>query len=629
MFDLAPTDPFPQDVRDEIDALENEFNGLKLADGARLSRYKQYRQEVEQSRAVDQLMIGGGSASGADYGTRARVSDEPQRHNISLPFGMALTVKHAYRIAGRLPDAMVDRREETPQERYRSDTIEKMWWGILRESNGETMFASAGWDGSQLGSACFEVYFDLDKQMPVIRVVDPAGVIVVPGVSDPHAYQRVYRFWQVPLASAQAEYRDHDFRGVTVGLGEMASTHKIGNLPMVTLVQMADKKRTIRFALGSGKVKALPLLQYDHNLGKVSYVVIPNIGPERDIWGWADYEFIRSLADYIPALFSREADILRSVANGAVIEKGTGQDPNVVRQVLAKGGVLPSRKDGSVEPIPSPDIPSFEQEHAARALEMLKMLGFAPDAAWGGSDTRSGADRSLQMQPLVEFTAMKQTNWSAGLKRLACLCFEMIEKKQVGPATFRGSRPGLTPGQQKAFPAFKIGPRETPIQQPLDPNDATSIIELPRTPEELFDGDYSIRFVWQNRIDPDDPAYVLSEMNKFQQGAQSLETTLARLGYQSPEDEIRLIEQEAERIPWLRSGMVALIGQQIQAASKPQDGSNPSGLTGQGNGGGGNQDPLAGLSAGIGMMQGSQGSALGADAAAAPLPGPGLLHGGA
>jgi hypothetical protein len=410
---------------------------------------------------------------------------------------------------------------------------------------------------------------------------------------------------------------------------------------MATVVQACDRNRCVRFALGVrerlGSKRNVPLWEWTHNLGFVPYVVIPNIGPERDVWGWADYEFVRGLVAYLPQLLSREADILKMVANGAFIEKGTGQSPQTVKSTVQKGGILPSRRDGTVEPIQAPEVPSFQEAHAGRAMELFKMLGFAPDAAWGGADTRSGADRTLQMQPLVEYTAMKQTNWVNGLARMGRMCFRMIEQLQVLDATYRGAKVSGRTGQRQAFQPFKIGPQQPPVnlgmQQPEptgdpmldDPamqgmlsaeHDGEEIV-VPASPAELFDGDYNIRFAWQNRIDPDDPAYVLSELNKFSQAAQSLRTTLEHLGIPAPEDEMKLIEDEAERFPWLRQGMIALIKNQLQQEGDASAGAQtPSGQ-------------LADLSGGLEMTQTKDGSALDSDAGAAALGGISQLYGGA
>ena len=620
-------DPLPRDQRDLVDGLANEFEGLRMANQERLARYRTYRQENEAARDLSDAT----ATETFDYGRVAK-SDEYTRHRVQLPFGMALTVKHSYRISGRLPDAVVDRREETAEERYRSDTMEKMWWGILRHSGEETVFGTGAWHGSMLGASCFDVYMDFEAQMPRIRAIDPAGVLVVRGVDDPHDFQRVYRHWQVSLAEAKATYRGLEFGGVAIDVESMESTHKVGSVEMVTLVEMADREKTIRFALGQDR--STPLAQRDHKLGFVPYVVIPNVGPYDDIWGWGDYEFVRSLAAYIPQLFSREADILRMVANGTVIERGTGQDPNVVRKAMREGGVIPSRREGTIEPVQAPEVPQFEAEHARRAMEMFKMLGFAPDGAWGTNGVlTTGTAKALDLQPLLEYTAMKQTNWSAGLSRLARYCFLIIEKQQVGNATYRGARPGITAAQTTAYSPFQIGPKLPPLEQaPADPlagdiemDGGEESILLPRNPQELFSGDYTMRFRWQNRIDPDDPSYVLSELNKFAQAAQSLRTTLERLGFQSPEDEMKLIEEESERFPWLRQGMIALLQAQLNAQN---------GSAGQGNGGGNpgaTQGELASDAAAMTQAAGGGGGgAFGQDAGAAGLSGGlGQLYGGA
>src|SRR6187549_170990 len=138
----------PDDIKD----LKAEFEALRNAEAPRLTRFRDYREENESSRDGDVMQFQGNSDYDVVRGQRA-----PMRHNIPLPFGQAMTVKHSYRIAGRLPDVVVDRREESPQERFRSDTMEKMVWGIIRESKGETEFADAAWDGSQLGASCFSI----------------------------------------------------------------------------------------------------------------------------------------------------------------------------------------------------------------------------------------------------------------------------------------------------------------------------------------------------------------------------------------------------------------------------------------------------------------------------------------
>jgi len=154
--------------RDELAQLGSEFESLRGADQERLQRYADYREEMEAGRTLDAT-----PRQTEDYGRKSQSNSSITRHRVPLPFAQALTVKHAHRISARLPEVIVDRRAETAEERYRSDSMEKMVWGIIRESRGEAQIASAAWDGSQLGASVFQVYFDVGKQQPCFRGGEP------------------------------------------------------------------------------------------------------------------------------------------------------------------------------------------------------------------------------------------------------------------------------------------------------------------------------------------------------------------------------------------------------------------------------------------------------------------------
>lgn len=581
-----------------------EFEYLWAENTERITRYEQYRAEQNAVRDPDLLLS---TEDLADYGRSQRNIAEIRRHRIALPFGLALTVKHAFRIAGELPDIIVDERAQTSVERHRSDCMEKIAWAVIRASGDKQLFADGAWDGSRFGATCFDLWYHASKGMPCIRSIDPGGIMVVPGLDDPHDFQRVYRAWDVSLQSVVMDYEGKSFRGEAVKLNALTAHHSVEGQPLVRVIQMVDKTKLLRFAVG-GSNQLIGLEEYSHDYGFVPYVVIPNIGLYRDIWGWADYEFIRSIQHYLAALFSREADVIRNVANGSMIEKGTGQSPEAIATAIATGGVVPSRKDGAIEPIEAPEMPTFEQNHAINGMEMFKMLGFAPDAAWGMPGSASGADRGLQLQPLIEYTSMKQTNWQAGLQRLFSYVYRIIEQQPPKKATYRGSKPGVG-GRSLAF-AMEIGTEVDPIEEGGELTETGELVgqeTLHRSPAEIFDGEYVARFVWKNRVDPDDPGYVTSELAKFSQGAQSLETTLARLGVEAPEDEMRKIEEEAQRFPWINQGMVSLLMAQLRGNA-------------QGLGGGAPTDTAGAMSdAASEMAAGDMGSE--ADAALSTLPG--------
>ena len=561
----------------EIKMLHSEWASLRAVADDRIVRMQTYRDENQVVRDPNLALA---TNDTTDYG-RTSKTQEPQRHNITLPLGNALTIKHAYRIAGQLPDVIVDQRDESPQERYRSDMMEKIVWAILQQSDGETQIADAAWDGSQLGSSCFDMYFDIEKQMPILRAVDPTGIVEVQGVDDPHNFERVYRSWAVPTASIRAQYMGKSFRGEAIDVNEIKGDHMEGQTEMTTIIQLCDSTRLLRFT-----ENCVGLYERVHNYGFTPYIVIPNIGPYRDVWGWADYEMVRPLVSYLTALVSREADVLRQVANGSYIDRGTGQLAEETVRTLRVGGVIPSKKDGALDPIQAADMPSFEQEHANRVMELFKMVGFAPDAAWGKPGSSSGTDRGMQLQPLLELTAMKQKNWQRGLSRAFAMGYKMIEGQMTLTKTYRGAAHGQA-GRRMPF-VFQMGPNVEPASavnpdfQPdsLDSIDVPEFVDLPRSPKELFDGDYAVRFMWQNRLDPDDPSFILSEINRFQSGLQSLETTLERLGFQAPEDEMRRIENEADRFPWINDGRVALLMAQMRGNAQGTGGGAPTDTSG-------------------------------------------------
>lgn len=594
--------------RGAVDDLAQEFQNLYAEHQERLDRFRATREAAEGPRTAS-LMGDVSTMEISDYG-RKRKAGSIQRHNLKLPAAQALAVKHTYRIAGRSPEFIVDKREESPQERYRSETMQKLAWAIVRESDGLQQIAGSAWDASQLGAGCFDVYFDPVKQMPVFRSIDPAGILVIPGVDDPHNFERVYHFWDVPVRSVQMAYAGAEFRGDRILTNKIVSNHREGNGQMVTLVQACDRNRKVRFALGGN----VPLAETIHNYGFAPYIVVPNIGPERDIWGWSDYEFSRLLIEYLQVLLSREADVIAAVANGALIEHGTGLPPAMIQQIIREGGVVQSKREGKVEPIAAPDMPAYTSEHTKTIVDLFKMFSFAPDAAWGQGGSLTGADRALQLMPQLELTALKQLNFSSGLQRLYRQAFRLMETQTERAVRYRGVIPTKA-GTARAFEPMLLGPGVAPGKFRV-PGPTEEFVEVPRSLRDIFDGDYDLRVVYANRIDPDDPTYVVSELSKFRQGAQSLETTLENLGVNVPEDEMRRIENEAGRFPWLNAGMIALTKAQVAA-------------TGQGAGGGGDQsapfdaslDPLA--TAATGQDAGNEFSV-----ASASLNGDGALYGG-
>ncbi len=401
---------------DELMSCDMEFNNLRAANADRIGRMEQYRKENNTTRdSRNDLEV----FDLQDYGRRPKSErGENRKHNLPIPLGKATTVKHTYRIAGAPFDLTVEQRDDSALERHRSQIMEQVAWSVFKHSKGETTVASGAWDGSEIGTTVFDLYFDIAKNAVCFRRIDPVGFMEVQGVDDPHSFERTYRWWKAPVATLRAQYADRLVGLNPVAIDSIRSSSKDGDVEMCEVRQMNTKTGYRRWVGGGDESSTVELFAQTHDYGFVPNVVIPNIGPYDDVWGFADYEFVRALAAYIPQLLAREADVLRAVANGAMIEHGTGQQSETIKKAIAEGGIVPSKRDGSIEPIQAPDMPAFHDSHSNQADALFKMVGFAPAAAWGEPGSGSGSDRGLQLQPLLEYTGMKQMNWSAGMSRL-------------------------------------------------------------------------------------------------------------------------------------------------------------------------------------------------------------------
>lgn len=591
---MSILDRIPQEVKDLRDKqrmLKAEFDSLREQDGARIQRFRDTEAEYETVRSHP------ADASVSDYGRVIGKNEQLQRHQIPFPYEHPMVQKHAYRIAGRPPDIVCPRLDNSNLQRFLSATKEKMLYACYDHSMAEEQLAGAAHDGSLHGTSVFRVYWKIDANLPCFRAECSGNIVVVPTVENPLVLETAYYFHSVSLHSFRRKYE-----GVTFPTGGTAlDVDSDGSAGLaVTLIDCYDDQWWYRLA-GDHIVE-----MRQHGYGFCPYIIIPNLGPPRRLWGYSDYEFVRHLIRYYEALQSRIADATRAAANGAYLSENTGNSPGVVKRIIQTGGVLDSRKDGSVAPIPGPDLGAHTDAHLAAVREAINDIGFTPPAAWGTLGAASGSDRALQMAPQQELTALKQIHWSAGLRRMNEMLLKLIESKTVDQqVVYRGKH---TRGHRVTPFAITLNATENSEdliedgQLPTNP-DGTVFLP-PKTPAEVIRGDYQTDVIWEQRLNRDDPEFILAELNKFAQAAQSLQTTLERLGIESPEDEMKLIEKESERFPWLRNGMIALINAQMQADAKSGGGEAGGGAGGLGSalqtlmGGGGagggafNQDAL-------------------------------------
>jgi hypothetical protein len=582
-----------------IEPFAYELNQLRIDDGMRLQRMVDLRQVMESFRrdSVSRILP-------SDYGRNGPELND--RTDVRLPYLLAICVKHAHRAGGQLPDVRVPRADSSPPERWRQSVLERFLACCWNDSDALVQLTTAAWDASCVGAGAFEVYWNVDRQVACFYARDPAGMVVVPDPYKVWPYQRAYRSWLTPLGSLRASYGGKFVDPVDQRLGrvQIDGLEPLGD-QQGSLCQINEVKDETQCVRWSGEVL---LHRSDHGADFCPTVLYPNVGPLRMVFGYSDVELAQDIALYYQRVFSRQADVAAFAARGSYTEEQTGVPAVQVREVIKKGGVIPIRRDGKVLPIEAHQQPSFINEHFQAARDALSDLSFVPDAAWGSQgEATSGSERGMQMLPQIELARQKQVNMRWALEKVSELCLRMAERNALGKQRYRGSM--RRDGVSRSF-RMDLGPA-VPAPQGLDGVDMT----LPR----LIAKDYDTEIVFTDHLDVWDPQFVLSELNKFSQGAQSLQTTLERLGTADPIDEMNLIQAEAEAMPWLRQGMIALIEKQLDAQGGPGQGEGsaaPASYPPDQMGGG----PQAGLES---MMGPSGGSGSGTDALTQALNGSG------
>ena len=559
--------------------LEAERLALESADGSRIARMQQYRAELEGHRDASLL---GAASEVSDYG-RVVASSQTPRHDIRMPYGLAQVIKHTERTGGRLPDIVVPRLDGSERETWRQSQTEKMLYESWNASGAEVQLADAAWDGSALGACVLECCYDMRYgKVPTFRTLDPTTVSVVPGEHRPDQITRIFRSWYSPRVSVVTEYRGKavdldDLELGPVDVDVLPEGEHRGGIDQIRVHECQTDEAKYRWAGG------VLLHREQHGYGFCPAVVIPNVGPHRMLWGYSDYELVRSVTAYYERLMSRQADIIRFVANGTFTARATGLAADVIHRGIRNGGVLPIKVDGELKALDPPAQPPFVDAHQQVMQQAMNDLGFTPPAAWGnGANTTSGSERQMQMFPQGELAALKQANLSYGLCRLNEMLLQLWEKKAPDSGTYRGvRRSGATSRRYQLQTGDQAQPPQPPaadltVDPGIDPESGQPDMfadpgqpenaPMPRTPKEIIDGDYCNAVLFSAHLDVEDPQFVMAEINKFNAGIQSAQTTLERLGFQAPEDELQLVEQESERMPWVRQGMIALLQLQLEAS---------------------------------------------------------------
>lgn len=274
-----------------------------------------------------------------------------------------------------------------------------------------------------------------------------------------------------------------------------------------------------------------------YGTGRIPFIEFTNgvMGDEQE--PRSNIEDIVELNMYLDQLVSQQADIIKKYSNPTIIDKGSGQAPEVVRRTVgADGAVLPIRKDGEIHFLNWDGSQPPVLEMIGTILGAIQDLSSKPASSYGQTVTnQSGVMTNMALSPMMASTESRQKQFGHLMSLFNEDVLRIYEKFASGDELmFAGTR---SMGSQL---------KQTGVYTSAMAYDAGG------TPVYItgkdINGWYRNRIKWPSAIRTDDPVYVQTELSKMtsQPPAQSIYTTLENLGVEDVEAERDRILSELE-----------------------------------------------------------------------------------
>ena len=275
-----------------------------------------------------------------------------------------------------------------------------------------------------------------------------------------------------------------------------------------------------------------------YNTGRIPFIEFTNgvMGDEQE--PRSNIEDIIELNMYLDQLVSQQADIIKKYSNPTIIDKGSGQAPEVVRRTVgADGAVLPIRKDGEIYFLNWDGSQPPVLEMIGTILGAIQDLSSKPASSYGQTVTnQSGVMTNMALSPMMASTESRQKQFGHLMSLFNEDVLRIYEKFAAGEELkFAGTR---SMGSQL---------KQTGVYNSTLGYDSTTGEAVYITGKDI-NGWYRNRIKWPSAIRTDDPIYIQNELSKMQSQppAQSVYTTLENLGVEDVEAEIDRILTQLE-----------------------------------------------------------------------------------
>jgi len=457
------------------------------------------------------------------------------KEKVMLPLVRKSVLTHANFLMGRGFTTGVVPLGTGASQRTAAQSAEKALFKGVDRCNGWTSLWRAAQVGSNLGTSGFKVYKkNVDgKELAWFSPIQPEFIFPQAAGDDYSELTKVFYAYSIDRLEAARQYGgspdsykserevyDTYQEGKYVNpdaIARMSPTVQERRIPVLEVWTDNDYLLTV-----GGRI-----VENDTNPYKrIPYVVIPNIDSGEGPEGLSDVDALvavnnqTGLNNHLNWLLSDNFYVLRRLADPTLIwEMPPPNSADVIAGIIGGGGMLPSRLGGKIYYLAYPGQP----QDMALMMDRLRAAGIEVvglnETAFSGQSQGSiqtGPSLEINFTNVLSTLSAKQKQWEVGLKRLNSMMLKLMsDEGDIGVV----DNPSATTRAQRSMQLN--GRKDVGAHR-------------------------EVKITWPGLLPKDDMAAAQLELQKHQQGVQSIYTTLENLGFDFPDDELERIRQEMQ-----------------------------------------------------------------------------------
>jgi len=476
----------------------SEYERRKLNAGERISEYKALR-----------AFFSGDSAEW--WNNNFYKAD---RVNMTLNYVRPIVRKAAHFLVGDPPEFSVSPRSGKKDDLEASSKVERIIYGLLRSCFFNRCLMRVAQDSALLGTGWMKVYVEpnAEREPKTVRISYCRPEYVFPqeykSFYDERIYDVIYAY-QLPLSVAQAEY------GKNIGPdSELESGREGVPEDVATYIEYWSEDR-YALVVGNNVIE-----DTENPYGFIPIVPFPWFAEPGSVFGSSLVADIVDVNVVVNVLESRRADAAIMHCNAPLKYMGARVTSREEFINDMDGGVhfLPQGSDLQFLTWPG-EAPTIEDSRRA-LMRYIHDATFIPEAAFSSGQVLTGIAWRMGFDPMVKMIHEVRSNWELSLKEVIEGALALIAKffKDREVSEFIYLPPKENEKKKKGAPIVIKG------------EDASKC--------------RGVEVIWRDVMPRDDISMARFELEKLSANAQSLWTTMERLGIPQPDEEMERMKIE-------------------------------------------------------------------------------------